>query len=440
MRHRQLVVIGSGPGGVEAALQGAALGVTTSLVVGEGVGGNAVLHSLVPSKVMIAIATARRNAVVIGARVDPLDWSALAHRVAEEQQLEQDRAEHELREGSVELVPGQARVRRAGHGFVVEIEPGEGETASTIGADSVVGATGSVAVLPSGLAPDGKRVLLPRHLPGMTPPPMPLAVLGAGVAGVEFATAMVHLGLEIFLVANGDQILPSFSASAAKVVESAFCAEGGVVVKGFHVEDVTPSGDGVVVSSSDGRRLEAAAVLVNLGRRPLLEPFAGVGRKGSGWSAHPPGFTLCGDAIGAGVMTQGSAQRSGRAAARAALGAPPGDWDPAAEPRVAFSLPPVAAFGPIPEDSRIGGDGAERREVAFDELLSCRLEGWGAGHATALLDAAGALVAFEAVGDGAAILVGWATLLQRSGLGLDRIGDLGIPTPTVLEVFERLSR
>jgi len=435
MTKPHLVVVGSGPAGIEAALEGAALGAATTMVVAEGVGGNAVLHSLIPSKVMIAEATARRRHTPLGSQTAPLDWSALGDRVSEEQRLEQRRSERRLAEREVTLLSGQARVRRTAGGFTVVIDVNGGSTRRTLRADAVIGATGSLAVLLEKMVPDGHRVLLPRHLPGSSPPPSPLAVLGGGIAGVEFATALVHLGIEVILVADGDRILPNFSTRAATVLSNAFAESGGQLVNGFSVEEVQSAGDGVVIRTTNGQHLDAAAVLVNLGRLPVLEPFADLTRVGNGPLRHSTGFALCGDAASAGVMTEGAARRSGRAAARLVLDAPGGDWDPELEPRAVFSQPAVAAFGPRPDAA--SGALFEQRTVALAEILACRLDG-DEGEATALFDRAGALVGFEAIGESAVTLTSWAALFRQRGVGFDAIEHLAVPTPNPLELFDRL--
>lgn len=439
MARKHMVVVGSGPAGIEAALEGADLGARTSLVVEEALGGNAVQHSLVPSKVMIAAASGRHQAAAIGAEVGPVDWGSLARRVVQEQELERDRAQLLLQERSVELIFGHANVSRRAQEFVVEVQPSGGGQPQLINCQAVVGATGSAAVLPDGLAPDGFRMLLPRHLPGETPPSSPVAVLGAGVAGVEFASALANLGVETILVAGGERILPSFSPSATAVVAAEFVARGGRLVENFRIEHVAASAGGVTVRSVDGRVLEVAAVLVNLGRRPVLGAFAGLGTCGPGPLNSGGGFSLAGDSAGLAPMTQGAARHSGRVAARAALGAPLGGWTPDAEPRIVFSLPPVAAVGPCAQDLKSAGTHFESHRVNFDQLLAGRLEGQGGGHATALVDQTGALLGLEAVGAGAATVVGFASLARQTGITLERLGELELPTPSLEEVFERLA-
>ena len=300
--------------------------------------------------------------------------------------------EHRLAEVGVRQLPGQARIQRSGTELVVEVR--HSGAARSLRADFVIGATGSVAVLPPGAAPDGSRVLLPRHLPGDAPPPQPLALLGAGVAGTEFATALAHLGLKVQLISPSRQILPAFSETAAKMVEAALIVAGDRVLHGFRAAEVRARRDGVMIVAEDGRSLEAASVLLNVGRAPLLDSFADLsGQQGSDAGAR---FGLAGDALGGSVMTEGAARRSGGDAARRLLGGSGHRWDPSAEGCVAFSLPPVAAFGPNPDAPT---PGVRRRTLDQGVPLSGRLSPESIHAATALVNGVGHLVGLEAIGE-----------------------------------------
>ena len=58
--HR-IVIIGGGPGGYEAARAGRQLGAEVILIEDNGIGGNAVLTDVVPSKTLIATAEAAQR-------------------------------------------------------------------------------------------------------------------------------------------------------------------------------------------------------------------------------------------------------------------------------------------------------------------------------------------------------------------------------------------
>ena len=70
VKHHHIVIIGGGPGGYEAALSGRQLGADVTLIEKSGIGGNAVLTDVVPSKTLIATAEAAQrvnHATALGA-------------------------------------------------------------------------------------------------------------------------------------------------------------------------------------------------------------------------------------------------------------------------------------------------------------------------------------------------------------------------------------
>ena len=128
----QVVIIGGGPGGYEAALTAARQGARTTLVADRGVGGAAVLTDVVPSKTLIA--TAEVLDLVAGSRelgirdaddgaaptaetldVDLAAVNARVRRLAEAQS-EDIRAS--LAEAGVELVDGRGRLDEIGRAHV----------------------------------------------------------------------------------------------------------------------------------------------------------------------------------------------------------------------------------------------------------------------------------------------------------------------------------
>ena len=72
MTKHRIVVIGGGPGGYEAARAGVQLGAEVILIEENGIGGNAVLTDVVPSKTLIATAEAAQrvaSASALGVRL-----------------------------------------------------------------------------------------------------------------------------------------------------------------------------------------------------------------------------------------------------------------------------------------------------------------------------------------------------------------------------------
>jgi dihydrolipoamide dehydrogenase len=103
--------------------------------------------------------------------------------------------------------------------------------------------------------------------------------VGSGVTGAEFASAYNALGADVVLVSSRDRVLPGEDADAAAVIEEVFQRRGMTVLSRSRAQSVERSGDGVVVTLSDGRTVEGSHCLLAVGSTPNT---AGIGLEEAG--------------------------------------------------------------------------------------------------------------------------------------------------------------
>ena len=279
---QSVAILGGGPGGYEAALAAAQLGAEVTLVERAGVGGSAVITDVVPSKSLIATADA---AVAIaeagdlgvqlfakGAHGKPLkpeiaiNLAAVNKRLLTLARQQSDDMRAALVEAGVRIITGHGRLD-SDNAVVVSTGPG-GTDFDRVEADTLVVSVGaSPRQLPSAM-PDGERILTWTQLYDMTALPEHLIVVGSGVTGAEFAGAYMNLGATVTLVSSRDRVLPGEDADAAEVLEQALVRRGMTVLSKSRAEKVERSGDGVVVTLTDGRTVEGSHCLMAVGSTP----------------------------------------------------------------------------------------------------------------------------------------------------------------------------
>lgn len=458
-----VIVIGGGPVGENAAARTAAGGLRTALVEAERVGGECSYWACMPSKALLrpghALAAARRvPGVPVGARLDATE--VLKRRNSFTSDWD-DSGQVEWAEGAgLTVVRGRGRL--AGERRV-DVD-GRVLTATK----AVVVCTGSVPRVPSLPGLSDVPYWTSREATSAQEVPKSLVVLGGGVVGVEMAQAWARLGSDVTLVVSGERPLPKFEAFAGDLVAEGLREDGvrlltGVKAVGVSTSDGSAGADGsagsaeVSLKLSDGTAVTGAHLLIATGRQPAtfdlgVEQFGFTAGKAlevddTGRVSGVDWLYAAGDVTGRALLThQGkyAARAVGTAIVTGATDpepwtAPVATADHTAVPQVVFTDPEVAAVGWSEAQAR--GAGLEIRVIDLDIAVagsSLHADGYR-GKARMIVDERKrTLVGVTFAGPDVAELIHAATIAIVGEVTVDRLWHAVPAYPTISEVWLRL--
>lgn len=264
-----VVIIGGGPGGYEAALVATQLGADVTLIERDGIGGAAVLTDVVPSKALIAVAEAAtdtKGSSILGVHATDvtIDLAEVNSRLKKWAASQSSDIRQRLLTQGVKVLVGNAELIDPQH---VHVKLQDGSEVY-LDAEVVLLATGArPRELPSAVI-DGHRILNWKQLYEFTELPSDLIVVGSGVTGAEFAGAYQALGSQVTLVSSRDQVLPGEDAEAGKVIQDVFADRGMKVISQSRAVKVTSTEVGVAVELSTGDVINGSHCLMAVGSLP----------------------------------------------------------------------------------------------------------------------------------------------------------------------------
>jgi NAD(P) transhydrogenase len=444
-----LIVIGSGPAGQKAAVQGSKAGKRVLVLERDAaVGGECVHRGTIPSKALregaLRLTSLRRSALAglelelpRGARVqglmEHLDAVLRAHEGFQARQLERN---------GIERAQGQARFVSA-HEIALRLPRG-GERRYL--AEHVLIATGSRPRMPADVPVDHEAVLDSDSILSLIYLPESLAILGAGVIACEFASIFQALGVRVTLIDKGARPLAAVDEEIAAGFRNAFEQAGGRFLGGRkHARIELDARHRVQLELDDGTRLECEKLLCALGR---MADLRGLELAAAGLEIGPKGFLEvdehgrtrvphiygAGDAIGPPALAT-AAMEQGRRAARHALGLP----EPARSefmPIGIYTIPELASVGESEAQARARLGQVLVGRARYAELARGAIQGETEGLIKLVADARGERLLGAAIcGEGATELVHVAQMALVAGLPVDAFVDNIFNFPTLAEGY-----
>lgn len=270
-----LVIIGAGPGGYEAAYEAADFGMKVALVEKDLVGGTCLNRGCVPTKTMMHSSDAYRIAtrsanIGVSAEGVKADLNRIIDRKCEVSETLRDGIMFLLKKKKVDFVAGTAKVT---DGHTVEIS-GNDEVSELTAANIMI-ATGSEPATPPIPGADLPGVLDSTGLLELRGEIMKdFVIIGGGVIGIEFATIYSDLGTNVTVVEAMDRLLPSMDKELGRSLKMNFKNRGIDTHTNAMVEKIEERNGRLVCFYKEKdkvQEVEADHILVCTGRRPVTK-------------------------------------------------------------------------------------------------------------------------------------------------------------------------
>lgn len=262
-----LLVIGSGPAGQKAAIQGAKLGRRVALVERRELGGVSVNWGTIPSKTL-------REAIVYLTGLSQRAAYGQSYRVKEEITVEDlrlrtrgvidrevDVVRDQLVRNHVQIVLGSARFLDS-HTLALS-----GDEERRFTAENVVIATGTRPAHPPAVEFDDRTILDSDGLLRLDRIPHSVVVVGAGVIGIEYASMFAALGAKVTVVEKRARLLDFCDVQITEGLQYHLRDVGVVFRLGEEVTAVERHVDGALTQLASGKQIASEVVLYAAGRQ-----------------------------------------------------------------------------------------------------------------------------------------------------------------------------
>ncbi len=447
--HFDMVVIGSGPAGQNAAMEAAERGARVLIVEQEPqVGGACVQYGTIPSKTLRETALTltafqRRSGDVYKISRDAeLSISSLMKRLNEVVHAHQETTRRFLEQANVKRAYGRAAFVSPSE---ISITSVKGER-SLVTADNVVVAAGSRPRNPPNVAVDHENILDSDSILSMTYLPRSIIILGGGVIACEYASTFASLGVKVTLLDKAPMPLAFLDPELVDYFVMQLKTNGGDFRGNSEIESVDwDNVSSVRATLKSGEVIRADKAFVALGRIANLDTLAidkaglqvsdrGLLMVNEFCQTSIPHIYAAGDAIGPPALASASMEQGRRAACHALSGKM--HTGLGSLPAGIYTIPEIATVGLTEHQAgqQVGNPMVAR--VHFDQIARAHIMASTSGLLKLVADERGdKVLGVQVAGDGATELVHLGQLAIIGKMSVDTFANATFNFPTMAEAY-----
>lgn len=450
MQKVDYLVVGSGPAGQRAAIQAAKLGKKVVLVERRSLVGGVTVHTgTIPSKTLreaILYLTGWRQRGVYGHdyRVkDSITIDDLAQRLQFTIRHEIDVISKQLHRNGVVVVTGEASFADAN---TMNVATRDGEITQFC-SDYFFLATGTKPRRPDNIPFNGTNIIDSDGLLRLKSIPRSIIVYGAGVIGVEYATMLRALDIDITLVNEKNRMLPFIDYDVMDEFSHHLRKSGVRIMLGEKLENVRRTDTGEVeIRLMSGRSVTADVMLFTAGRIGCTDSLKleNIGLRATDrhhlvvnefFQTDIPHIYAAGDLIGFPSLASTSMEQ-GRIAACHAFGESCNNT-PEHFPHGIYSLPEISIIGITEQELVVKGIAFEVGIARLQETARGQIMGLGDGLLKILVSIKDhSILGVHIVGEGATELIHIGQAVMLLGGKIEYFVENVFNYPTLAEAYK----
>ena len=453
MTQYDVVIIGGGPGGYNAAIRAGQLGLKVACVESrKTLGGTCLNVGCIPSKALLHASEMFNEAKIgfasLGIKVNPeLDLPQMHKQKADSVGQLTKGVEFLFKKNKADWIKGHGSI--AGPGKVlVKAEDGSEQT---LEAKNIVIATGSEPSRVPGVEVDQQRIVDSTGALAIPEVPKKLVVIGAGIIGLELGSVWRRLGAEVEVVEFLDRIIPGADGEIATAFQKALTRQGFKFRLGVKVTGAAKSDTGVTLTvepkaGGEAQSIEADVVLVAVGRRPFTENIGlesvGVKPDARGfidtdhYKTSAPGVWAIGD-VTHGPMLAHKAEDEAVACIELIAGKA-GHVNYDVIPGVIYTFPEVAWVGKTEEELKAQGVAYKAGKFPFTANSRAKVNHEGDGFVKVLADAkTDRILGAHMIGPCVSEMIGEYCVAMEFGAASEDVARTSHPHPTRSEALRQ---
>ncbi|WHY73323.1 dihydrolipoyl dehydrogenase [Fictibacillus enclensis] len=421
VQNRQLIIVGGGPGGYNAAIRAAQLGLEVTLIEKEDLGGVCLNTGCIPSKALTHAAAQYASMphlkeMGIQTEATRFEWSSFIEYQKKIVTGLQKGVEALFKANKIEVIKGTAT-------FMSENRIGvdSGHHYEMYQYENALVATGARPVMPSGISRAEEKIIYAEELRNLNGVPGHLVVCGSDYIAIETAMAFRNLGADVSLICSDDTF--GLDESIARELQRVYKKVKIKLFKNAELLEAEAGGEAVTITLQSVKEkitLDADVIVFTDNYQPntneLGLEFIKVHLDDEGYivvneygETSVPGVYAAGDCT-IGMRLASKAIKQGKVAAEH-IGGLSSAYSLALVPQVIHSTPPIATVGWTEKEAKEQGFEVKTGQFAMGGNGFASLSGQKEGLAKMVIDAkTDLLLGVHMMGAGAAEMISTGTL------------------------------